>query len=123
MLELEYPISKQKGLFSTESAGPNTLVFPNIENFKSLNFTSNMTVGEISAKVFGVTAPTDNDSFSYAASALRSAESDNTSLLGGLSSYMLPEFKTFTASDLGVNQSKCSQFLSCKWYDENSFIK
>ncbi|MEC8186567.1 MAG: hypothetical protein VX208_15905, partial [SAR324 cluster bacterium] len=31
MLELEYPISKQKGLFSTESAGPNTLVFPNIE--------------------------------------------------------------------------------------------
>ena len=72
-----------------------------------------MTVGEISAKVFGVTAPTDNDSFTYAASALRSAESDNTSLnLGGLSSYMLPEFKTFTASDLGVSQQSAVT-ISC----------
>ncbi|GIR31506.1 MAG: hypothetical protein CM15mP45_08020 [Deltaproteobacteria bacterium] len=121
MLELEYPISKQKGLFSTESGGPNTLVFPNIENFKSLNFTSNMTVGEISAKVFGVTAPTDNDSFSYAASALRSAESDYTSLLGGLSSYILPEFKTFTASDLGVSQQS-SVSISCPvtWYNNTT---
>ena len=39
---------------------------------------------------------------------------------------MLPEFKTFTASDLGVNQSTSAITISCpvKWYDgSNSFDK
>ena len=39
---------------------------------------------------------------------------------------MLPEFKTFTASDLGVNQSTSAITISCpvKWYDgSTSFTK
>ena len=53
LLELQFAVEKAQGLLITN----NNRLFPNIENFKSLSFTSDVGVAEVAAQMMAVTGP------------------------------------------------------------------
>ncbi len=55
LLELKFAVDKAQGLMGLEEAGQR--LFPNIENFKSLQFTSDVGVAEVAAAMMAITGP------------------------------------------------------------------
>ena len=94
LLELQFAVEKAQGLLLTEADGK---ILPNIENFKSLSFTSDVGVAQVTAAMMAVTGPSEGNGFNFAQSQLRSggllvgARATN-----GLAGMLLPEFKEFT---------------------------
>jgi hypothetical protein len=102
LLELQFPVEKAKGLMSDDGGG----LFPNIENFKRLNFTQDVGVAEVAAQVMAVTGPEEGEGFAFAQGQMRSgALLKGASATNGLADLMLPEFKNFDAGDLGISQN------------------
>ena len=101
MVKNQYPIDKVKGML--DNSPDFGTYMPNIENFKELKFTSDLSVSEVGGKLFSVTAPTDNASWAYAQNALKDdnmTTDGGTGLLAGLDQLMLLEFKQFDVSEV-----------------------
>ena len=99
LLELQFAVDKTQGLLNTK----NGKLFPNIENFKSLYFTSDVGVAEIAAQMMAITGPSEGDTFTNAQDKLRSGELlVGTTAINGLAGMLLPEFKEFDASELNI---------------------
>ena len=111
MLELQFAVEKAKGLMITQDDGA---LLPNVENFKNLNFSSEIGVAEVAAKMMAVTGPSEGTSFSFAQRQLRSGQLlKGISATQGLTAMMLPEFKEFSAADIGATPEEKTQ-LTCK---------
>ncbi|MEK9982096.1 MAG: hypothetical protein VW993_10200, partial [Deltaproteobacteria bacterium] len=118
LLELQFPVEKAKGLMSDDGGG----LFPNIENFKKLNFTQEVGVADVAAQVMAVTGPEEGDGFNFAQNSLRSGTLlQGTSATNGLADLMLPEFKVFDAGDLNLSTNTTTT-VECpvKMYDGSS---
>ena len=118
LLELQFPIEKAKGLMEEGSDG----LLPNIENFKRLNFTQEVGVGEIAAQVMAVTGPEEGEGVAFAQSQMRSGTLlQGQTATAGLDDLLLPEFKTFSAADVGIS-SKQTTTVECSvsMYDGTS---
>ncbi len=110
LLELQFAVEKAQGLLITDNDGK---LFPNIENFKSLSFTSDVGVAEVAAQMMAVTGPSEGDGFNFAQSQLRSGGlfiGDNAT--SGLAGMLLPEFKEFDAAEVGIS-SNITTTITC----------
>ncbi|MEC7220669.1 MAG: hypothetical protein VXW29_09720, partial [SAR324 cluster bacterium] len=111
LLELQFAVEKAQGLLLTEADGK---ILPNIENFKSLSFTSDVGVAQVTAAMMAVTGPSEGNGFNFAQSQLRSggllvgARATN-----GLAGMLLPEFKEFNAAEVGIS-SNTTATIKCK---------
>ena len=111
MLKLQFAVEKAKGLMITQDDGA---LLPNVENFKNLNFSSEIGVAEVAAKMMAVTGPSEGTSFSFAQSQLRSGQLlERYFCYARPTAMMLPEFKEFSAADIGATPEEKTQ-LTCK---------
>jgi len=97
LLELQFAVEKSKGLMIVQDGK----LSPNYQNFKHLNFSSEVGVAEVIAPMLIATAPTESTGASFAQEAMRSGillvGSVATDGMGGL---LLPENKQFDATEI-----------------------